>query len=198
MNYLKKLNQIKVLLGMEVKMVEAVLQDGVTKVVAESLEAGYDLKVVSESGEEAPAPEGTHTLQDGTKVTVDANGKITLVEKPEPKIEVEVEAAADEVPAGEKPAGEPTKSENEIVKEEMKKMIMQCMEAIEEVAKEVGTIKEEMAAYKSKMEKMSATPASNKISTYNTESSDPANPIESRLEALKAVRAEFNKGKRKF
>lgn len=196
MNYLKKLNQIKLLLGMEVKMVEAVLEDGVTKVVAESLEAGYDLKVVSESGEEAPAPEGTHTLQDGTKVTVDANGKITLVEKPEPKIEVEVEAAAEEVPAGEKPAGEPTKSENEIVKEDMKKMIMQCMEAIEEVAKEVGTIKEEMAAYKSKMEKMSATPASSKISTYNTESSDSANPIEARLEALARVRQEFNKGKK--
>lgn len=198
MNYLKKLNQIKVLLGMEVKMAEAVLEDGVTKIVAESFEPGYEVKVISESGEEAPAPEGTHTLQDGTKITLDANGKITLVEKPEPKIEVEVEAAADEVPAGEKPAGEPTKSENEIVKEEMKKMIMQCMEAIEEVAKEVGTIKEEMAAYKSKMEKMSATPASNKISTYNTESTEPANPIESRLEALKAVRAEFNKGKRKF
>lgn len=194
MNYLKKLNQIKVLLGMEVKMVEAVLEDGVTKVVTESLEPGYDLKVVSESGEEGPAPEGTHTLQDGTKVTVDANGKITLVEKPE--VEVEVEAAAEEVPAGEKPAGEPTKSENEIVKEEMKKMIMQCMEAIEEVAKEVGTIKEEMAAYKSKMEKMSATPASNKISTYNTESTDPANPIEARLEALARVRQEFNKGKK--
>jgi hypothetical protein len=145
----------------------------------------------------SPAKKLLHQ-KERTKVTVDANGKITLVEKPEPKIEVEVEAAADEVPAGEKPAGEPTKSENEIVKEEMKKMIMQCMEAIEEVAKEVGTIKEEMAAYKSKMEKMSATPASSKISTYNTESSDPANPIESRLEALKNVRAEFNKGKKKF
>jgi len=198
MNISKKLNQIRILLGMEVKMVEAVLEDGVTKVVAETLEPGFDLKVVSESGEEAPAPEGTHTLQDGTKVTVDAEGKITLVEKPEPKIEVEVEAAAEEVPAGEEPAGQPTKTEKEIVDGEMKEMIMKLAEAVEEIAKEVSVVKEDMAAYKSKMEKMSKTPASTKISTFNTEAPSEVNAIEARLEGLKRVKEELNRGKRRF
>ena len=38
--YLSKLNQIKIALGMDVKLVDAVLKDGVTKISAESLEPG--------------------------------------------------------------------------------------------------------------------------------------------------------------
>jgi hypothetical protein len=195
--YEEKINQIKIALGMAVKMAESVLEDGVTRVEAESFEAGSKLFVVSESGEKAPAPEGRHTLEDGTVVTVDAEGTISEVMKPEPKVEVEVEAAAEEVPAGEEPAGEPTKSESEIVKEEMKKMIMQCMAAIEEVAKEVAVVKEEMSSYKSKMEKMSKTPGAPKLSTFNDEPTTQMSAIESRLEGLKTIKAELSKNKRK-
>jgi hypothetical protein len=196
--YEQKIQQIKIALGMDVKMAESVLEDGVTKVVAESFEAGSKLYVVSESGEKAPAPEGIHTLEDGTKVTVDSEGTISEAIKPEPKVEVEIEAAAEEVPAGEEPAGQPTKSESEIVKEEMKNMIMQCMQAIEEVAKEVAVVKEEMASYKSKMEKMSKTPGASKLSTFNDEPSTPLTNVEARLEGLKAIKAELSKTKRKF
>lgn len=196
--YEQKIHQIKIALGMAVKMAESVLEDGVTKVEAESFEAGSKLFVVSESGEKAPAPEGIHTLEDGTVVTVDAEGTISEVKKPEPSVEVEIEAAAEEVPAGEEPAGEPTKSESEIVKDEMKKMIMQCMEAIEEVAKEVAVVKEEMASYKSKMEKMSKTPGASKLPTFNDEPVAPMSIVESRLEGLKAIKAELSKTKRKF
>jgi len=196
--YQEKINQIKIALGIETKMAESVLEDGVTRVEAESFEAGSKLFVVSESGEKAPAPEGIHTLTDGTKVTVDAEGTISEVIKPEPAEEVEVEAAAEEVPAGEEPAGQPTKSESEIVKEEMKKMIMQCMEAIEEVAKEVAVVKEEMSSYKSKMEKMSKTPGAPKLSTFNDDPETPMSMVESRLEGLKTIKAELSKNKRKF
>jgi hypothetical protein len=196
--YEEKINQIKVALGMAVKMAESILDDGVTKVEAESFEAGSKLFVVSESGEKAPAPEGRHTLEDGTVVTVDAEGTISEVIKPEPKVEVEIEAAAEEVPKGEEPAGQPTKSESEIVKEEMKNMIMQCMQAIEEVAKEVAVVKEEMASYKSKMEKMSKTPGASKLPTFNDEPSTPMSIVESRMEGLKAIKAELSKTQRKF
>jgi hypothetical protein len=196
--YEQKINQIKIALGMAVKMAESVLEDGVTKVEAESFEAGSKLFVVSESGEKAPAPEGRHTLEDGTVVTVDSEGTISEVLKPEPKVEVEIEAAAEEVPAGEEPAGQPTKSESEIVKEEMKKMIMQCMEAIQEVAKEVAVVKEEMASYKSKMEKMSKTPGASKLPTFNDDPSTPVTMMEARMEGLKTIKAELSKTQRKF
>jgi len=181
--YQTKLNQIKIALGMEVAMAEATLEDGVTRVEAESFEPGKKIYVVSESGEKGPAPEGTHTTEDGTKVTVDAEGTITAVEAPEPKVEVEIEAAAVEEDST------PVPTEGDIMKEDMMKLVKQCMEAIDEVAKEVAVVKEEMASYKSKMEKMSATPASTKISTFNTESPEPFNAIEARIESLKAIRA---------
>jgi hypothetical protein len=197
--YEQKINQIRIALGMEVKMAEAMLEDGVTKVEAEAFEPGKKIFVVSEAGEKGPAPEGTHTTEDGTKVTVDSEGTITAVEKPEPKVEVEVEAAkeGDIVPPTGDAVNEPVKTEGDIMKEDMKKMIMQCMEAIEEVAKEVATVKEEMASYKEKMEKMSATPAATKISTFNANpSEEKENLLDARVDHLRALKASLKTNKR--
>jgi hypothetical protein len=197
--YEEKLNQIRIALGMEVKMTEAMLEDGVTKVEAEAFEPGKKIFVVSESGDKGPAPEGIHTTEDGTKVTVDAQGTITAVEKPEPKVEVEVEAAkeGDIIPPTGDAVNEPVKTEGDIMKEDMKKMIMQCMAAIEEVAKEVATVKEEMASYKEKMEKMSATPAATKISTFNANpSEEKENPLDARVDYLKTLKASMKTTKR--
>jgi hypothetical protein len=198
--YQSKLNQIKIALGMDVKMVDAVLKDGVTKVSAETLEPGSKIYVVAEDGTKAPAPEGIHELEDGTVVYVDANGTITQVETPEEEVEIEIEA--EEVPAGEETAEQPTKSEATITKEEMASyvdsMYEKVMLAIEEVAKEVGVVKEEMASYKTKMEKMSKTPGSAKIPTYNSDPSEALNPVEARLEGLKALRSDLNARTRKF
>jgi hypothetical protein len=195
MNYYQnKLTQIKIALGLEVKMAEAVLEDGVTKVEAEAFEPGMKIFVVSEAGEKAPAPEGTHTTQDGIKVTVDAEGTITAVEKPEPKVEVEVEAAVEEeVKMEDKPA-----DVEAIIEEKMKEMMENVMMAVEEVAKEVGIIKEEMAAYKAKMEKMSKTPAAAKLTTFNKEAAKAENSIEARMEAIARLKESLASKKRKF
>ena len=123
----EKLNQIKIALGMEVKMVEATLKDGVTRVETEALEPGSKIYVVSETGEKAPAPEGIHTTEDGTKVEVDSQGTITAVEKPEPEVEVEIEAAAEEE---KKMAEEPVKTESEIEDQRMEKEEMKQISII--------------------------------------------------------------------
>jgi archaellum component FlaC len=89
-----------------------------------------------------------------------------------------------------------------ITKEEMASYVDTMMEkvmmAIEEVAKEVGTVKEEMASYKSKMEKMSKTPGATKITTFNNEAPTSTDPIENQLEGLKTAREEFRKSFKKF
>jgi len=205
MNYYKsKLNLIRVALGMTVKMAEAILEDGVTRVEAESFEAGSKIFVVSEDGERAPAPEGVHTAEDGTKITVDSEGTITLVEAPEPveaeevKEEVEVKAAEEEVKEEVKVEGEEhePKPEKEMLEEIVDKKIEEAMEkvymALEEVVKEVSEVKEEMASYK---EKMSKTPASKKVSTFNSESSNDNNVLESRLDHLKELKSSLGKRK---
>ena len=200
--YHEKLNQIKIALGMEVKMAEAMLEDGVTKVEAEAFEPGKKIFVVSESGDKGPAPEGIHTTEDGTKVTVDANGTITAVEKPEPeeeKVEIEVEAAKEDLPPTGDVVTEPVKTEADIIKEDMKKMVMECMAAIEEVAKEVSTIKEEMASYKTKMEKLSKEPAGSKFNTFSSNPvTEKVDALDARLEHLKGLKSELRSTNKRF
>lgn len=209
--YQEKLNQIRIALGLETKMAEAMLEDRVTKVEAEAFEPGKKIFVVSESGEKAPAPEGIHTTTDGIKVTVDSEGSITRVDKPEIEVEskeedkkeMKVEASEEEdkekMEKEEKEKmKEEEKMEKEKEKEEMRKMVMTCMEAIEDVAKEVKAVKEEMASYKSKMEKMSKEPASGKISTFNANPvGEKVDAIDARLEQFRSLRTDL-KSKKKY
>jgi hypothetical protein len=197
MNQFKsKLNLIKVILGMEVKMAEALLEDGTTKVVAEAFEPGMKLFVVAETGEQTPAPAGTHTLEDGTVVTVDDQGTITEVAaadaEEESKVEVEIEAAEEEIKEEVKIDGPVAEKLQEIVKEKIEEAMEKVYMALEEVVKEVTEVKEEMRSYK---EKMSKTPGSKKVSTFNSEAPSNSDPIESRLEHLKELKASLGKKK---
>jgi hypothetical protein len=66
---------------------------------------------------------------------------------------------------------------------------MALAQTVEEMASEIRIVKEEMGNYKSKMEKMSKTPASQRISTFNTETpSDPHNPFDLQLEAIEKMK----------
>jgi hypothetical protein len=93
----KILNEVKTLLGMEVKLAQMKLQDGVTVIEAESFEAGYSVGIVTEEGI-VPAPVGEHVLEDGRVLVIEQEGVIKEIkdaqtEQPEPEIEVEVEAS---------------------------------------------------------------------------------------------------------
>ena len=184
MNYSKKLNQIRLLLGMEVKMAEYILKDGVTKLVCEDeLRPGAEVKVISEAGETGPAPQGTHELQDGTVVTVDEASKVVSVEKP--AMEIEIEAAEEEI----KDEVKDEVKEDKVEVEELRNVLMALAQTVEEMANEIRIVKEDMASYKAKTEKMSKTPASNKISTFNTEStSDTNNTFDLQLEAIEKMK----------
>jgi len=73
----------------EKMMGEGKLKDG-TMITYDELEVGYPLMVVTEQGTN-PAPDGTHELEDGTKVTT-ANGLITAIEPVLPATPAETEA----------------------------------------------------------------------------------------------------------
>jgi hypothetical protein len=189
--YQKLIQEFKVLLGVEVALATALLEDGVTKVEFESLEVGKEINCVSESGEKSKCPEGEHTTEDGTKVTVDAEGKISAVVLPEPKVEVEVEAEK-------KPAKLEEEVEVEVEDEkpsmdEVMEMMRECLTAVSGLVKDVAMMKEEMASYKSKMESLSKTPAAEKIKTFNSEVEAPTSAFEARIEALKTLKTEYNK-----
>ena len=156
----EKLNQIKVILGLEVKLASDKLIDG-TAVEAEEFAPGFPLFVIAEDGTKSPAPAGEHETESGLKVEVDAEGKIisaeTKAEEEAPKVEVEVEAAAeDTIVESETPKEQA--ANQAAVGEVMKKLVM----ALEEISTEMASMKAKMAEMESKYEKFSKTPGASK------------------------------------
>jgi hypothetical protein len=95
MDFKNKLNQIKALLSMEVKLEQMKLDDGVTVIEAESFEPEYSIGIVTENGI-VPMPIGEYTTQDGKKITVAVEGVIATVtdaEAEEPETETETPEA---------------------------------------------------------------------------------------------------------
>jgi hypothetical protein len=156
----EKLNQIKVILGLEVKLASDKLIDG-TAVEAEEFAPGFPLFVIAEDGTKSPAPAGEHETESGLKVEVDAEGKIisaeTKAEEEAPKVEIEVEAAAeDTIVESETPKEQA--ANQAAVGEVMKKLVM----ALEEMSTEMASMKAKMAEMESKYEKFSKTPGATK------------------------------------
>ena len=95
------INQIKELLGMEVKLATMKLSDGVTVLEAEAFEAGAEVFVVAED-QKIALPVGEYELEDGKILVVSEEGMIAEIkemeaeeempEAPEAEVEVEVEA----------------------------------------------------------------------------------------------------------
>ena len=102
MDFKNKLNQIKVILGLEVKLAQMKLEDGVTTVEAEEFAPEYSIGIVQEGGI-VPMPIGEYTLEDGRVLVVAQEGIIAEVkdaEMPEDgNEEVEVEAEKEVAPA---------------------------------------------------------------------------------------------------
>ena len=98
------INQIKELLGMEVKLATMKLSDGVTILEAEMFEAGAEVFVVAED-QKIALPVGEYELEDGKILVVSEEGMIAEIKEmeaeeempmQEPEVEVEVEAEAEE------------------------------------------------------------------------------------------------------
>jgi hypothetical protein len=103
MEYKNKLNQIKALLSLEVKLAQMTLADGITVIEAEEFEPEYSVGIVTPDGI-VPMPVGEYELQDGTMVVVEVEGIIASVGPmaeeapeaevaPEEVVEPEMEAA---------------------------------------------------------------------------------------------------------
>jgi hypothetical protein len=188
MNYKLKLNQIREVLGMSVKLEQAKLKDG-TIVEVEKLEVGFPVSIVAADGTMTPAPVGEHELEDGTKIVVDENGVIMEImsaegEEESIEIEIPIAAAAEE----DKPA-ETTEMEKKL--EEKIKMLFA---AIEEVATEVKTIRDEMGAMKTKMEKFSKEPAGTKVPKTTAPAAElTGDSVDARLANIAELKKSFKK-----
>ena len=141
------INQIKTLLGMEVKLAQMALENG-TIIEAEVFEAGASVFIVNEEDRIA-LPVGEYKLEDGMVLIVAEEGiiaEIKEVEVEQPETEVEVEQEMSEAPTAKKVI-ESIVKESHFSKEQ---------EEIEALKAEIEMLKkevEELKGYKEKAEK---------------------------------------------
>lgn len=115
------LNQIKQLLGMEVKLEQMMLADGMTVIEADSFDPEMAVVIVTEDEQKIPLPVGEYELEDGRMLVVAVEGIISEIKEKEeeaPEVEIEVEAPEAEVPVeAEAEVATPKKTVESIIKE---------------------------------------------------------------------------------
>jgi hypothetical protein len=92
------LDAIKLALGMELKLANMKLEDGVTVLEADSFEAGQAVNIKTEDDQLIALPEGEYILEDGMVLIVKEEGMIDSIgekveEEEDPVVEEEVAAS---------------------------------------------------------------------------------------------------------
>jgi hypothetical protein len=139
------INQIKTLLGMEVKLEQMKLMDGVTVLEADSFEAGNEVFIVTEDEQKIPLPIGEYEFEDGRMLIVVEEGVISEVKEKEeeieePEAEVEVETEKKEEMETSKPTAK--KTIESVVKETFFSEIEKLKEENETLKAELSKLKE--------------------------------------------------------
>jgi len=133
------LNQVKTLLGVEVKLEQMKLENG-TVLEADKFEAGNEIFIVTED-EKVSLPVGVYVLEDGQTLVIEEEGIIKEMKSENEEaeeVEVEVEAKEEE----KEEMGYATKEELAEVKsmiEEIKAMLEPKEEMSEEVKQELSS-----------------------------------------------------------
>jgi hypothetical protein len=114
------INQIKTLLGMDVKLEQRKMADGVTLIEADAFEAENEVFVITEDEQKIPVPIGEYEMEDGFILVVVEEGIISDYK--------EAEAEEEEAPV----------AEEEVVEEEVEAQVEKSTpkKTIESVVKE--------------------------------------------------------------
>jgi hypothetical protein len=148
MNENKILNKVRALLGMEVKLEQMKLTDGVSVLEADAFEAGNEVFIVTEDDQRIAVPVGEYDLENGMVLVVVEEGMIAEIkEKEEEEDEADEEEVEVEVEGGNKIEEEmaaeaaPKKTIESIIKETF-------FSAMEKLQAENDTLKAELAKFK--------------------------------------------------
>ncbi len=158
---------------------EATLVDGtrITNMLDAEFEVGQELHVITEEGEHVIAPAGEHSTESGITITVDSEGKITGVARPDgddsgslAEQEMSAEATEETALAEETVTDESTKeelAEEEIIQEVMEdeeKLEEVIIEAIAEiVAPEIEALKAKLADHEKMIKDYMSQPATEPV-----------------------------------
>jgi hypothetical protein len=143
MNENKILNKVRALLGMEVKLEQMKLTDGVSVLEADAFEAGNEVFIVTEDDQRIALPVGEYDLENGMLLVVVEEGMIAEVKEKEaeeeaPEVEVEGGNKIEEEMAAE---AAPKKTVESIIKETF-------FSSMEKLQAENEELKAELAKFK--------------------------------------------------
>ena len=164
------INQIKQLLGMEVKLEQMKLADGMTVIEADSFDPEMAVVIVTEDEQKIPLPIGEYELEDGRILVVVVEGVIAEVK--------EAPAQEEEAPMEQPEAEVPVEAEAEVTAPTAKK-------TVESIIKE--TFFSEMEALKAENEELKA-----KLETFSkvdhvTETTTEETVEKTELEEIKPI-----------
>ena len=168
MNNKAILNKVKELLGMEVKLEQRKLEDGVTVIEAESFEAGSEVMIVTEDEQMIPLPVGEYVMEGGEQVlVVTEEGLISEIKAKEEEVEEEV-------------VEEEAKKDYEEKEEEMAEESRPIKKTVESIVKEtffteIENLKKENAELKAKLETLSSDENTNEETTVETTNEEVTN-----------------------
>lgn len=168
MNTNQILNKVRTLLGMEVKLEQMKLADGMTVIEADAFEPEMEVFVVTEDEQKIALPIGEYELEDGRILVVEVEGIIKEVK------EVKEEEEMPEVPAEEVPteAKEEVKAEAAAPKKTVESIVKETFfSEIEKLKEENEALKAELSAIKEPKEvELSEEP---KPISFNPENTNP-------------------------
>ena len=173
MNNKAILNKVKELLGMEVKLEQRKLEDGVTVIEAEAFEAGAEVMIVTEDEQMIPLPVGEYVMEGGEQVlVVTEEGLISEIKAKEAEEEVEEEVVEEEA-----------KKDYEEKEEEMAEESRPIKKTVESIVKEtffteIENLKKENAELKAKLETLSSDENTNEETTVEATNEDVTNEVE--------------------
>lgn len=172
MEYKNKLNKIKAVLSMDVKLAQMKLEDGITVIEAEEFEPDYSVGIVTEDGI-VPMPVGEYKLEDGKILVVEVEGVIASIK------EEEAEAPQEEVPVIEE-------APEEVIEPEMSQEAPKAKRIVESVSKEtffaeIEKLRQEFSLIKQENEALKAENESLKVEMSSIE--EGAQPLAHNPEA---------------
>jgi len=158
MNNRTILNKVKELLGMEVKLEQRKLEDGVTVIEADEFAPDNEVMIVTEDEQMIPLPVGEYIMEGGEEVlVVTEEGLISEIKAKEEEVEEEV-------------VEEEAKKDYEEKEEEMAEESRPIKKTVESIVKEtffteIENLKKENAELKAKLETLSSDENTNEETT---------------------------------
>jgi len=180
MNNRTILNKVKELLGMEVKLEQRKLEDGVTVIEADEFAPDNEVMIVTEDEQMIPLPVGEYVMEGGEQVlVVTEEGLISEIKAKEEEVEEEV-------------VEEEAKKDYEEKEEEMTEESRPIKKTVESIVKEtffteIENLKKENAELKAKLETLSSDENTNEETTVETTNEEVTNEVETTTETVEEV-----------